>query len=214
MKKFLLILMTCALAMGLYAQPAGDAQACPGLSTVTDYDGNVYNTVKIGTQCWMKQNLRTKHYANGGVIYSGGNSSSTTTPYYYNNSSSSIPLSLRGYMYNWAAVMHGAAASDNVPSGVQGICPNGWHLPSYSEGWALINYLRSQSYYYCGSSSSNIARALAYTSYWKSSSNSCAIGNTQSANNASGFSAVPAGASLFPARSQRRRGADRLALDA
>ena len=67
MKKFLLILMTCALAMGLYAQPAGDAQACPGLSTVTDYDGNVYNTVKIGTQCWMKQNLRTKHYANGGV---------------------------------------------------------------------------------------------------------------------------------------------------
>ena len=87
--------MTCAMAIGLYAQPAGDAQACPGLSTVTDYDGNVYNTVKIGTQCWMKQNLRTTHYANGGAIYSGGSSYSTTTPYYYNNTSSSIPLSLR-----------------------------------------------------------------------------------------------------------------------
>ena len=193
MKKFLLILMTCALAMGLYAQPAGDAQPCPGLSTVTDYDGNIYNAVKIGTQCWMKQNLRTTHYANGGVIYSGGNSSSTTSPYYYNNSSSSIPLSYRGYLYNWAAVMHGASATNNVPSGVQGICPNGWHLPSFDEFWVLINYLRSQSYYYCGSNSSNIARALAYTSYWKSSSNSCAAGYTLSANNASGFSAVPAG---------------------
>ena len=186
--------MTCAVAMGLYAQPAGDAQACPGLSTVTDYDGNVYNTVKIGTQCWMKQNLRTTHYANGGVIQPGNNNQpSTTAYYYYNNTNSEIPLSLRGYLYNWAAAMHGAASTDNVPSGVQGICPNGWHLPSYSEGWELINYLRSQSYYYCGSSSSNIARALAYTSYWKSSSNSCAIGNSLSANNASGFSAVPAG---------------------
>ena len=193
MKKILLILMTCALAMGLYAQPSGDAQSCPGLSTVRDYDNNVYSTVKIGTQCWMKQNLRTTHFANGGIIYPGNNSASTTSYYYYDKTNSEIPLSLRGYYYNWAAAMHGAAATNNVPSGVQGICPNGWHMPSYAEGWVLINYLRSQSYYYCGNSSNYISKALAYTSYWETSNTSCAAGNTQSANNTSGFSAVPAG---------------------
>ncbi len=36
--------------------------------TVTDYDGNVYNTVTIGTQVWMKENLNVKHYRNGDAI--------------------------------------------------------------------------------------------------------------------------------------------------
>ena len=46
-------------------------QPCPGVPTVTDVEGNVYNTVKIGNQCWTKENLRTTHFANGTPILSG-----------------------------------------------------------------------------------------------------------------------------------------------
>ncbi|MBR0304605.1 MAG: T9SS type A sorting domain-containing protein, partial [Bacteroidales bacterium] len=58
-----------------------DAQPCPGTPTVTDIDGNTYNTVWIGNQCWMKENLRTTHYSDGGAIAAGNSSFSETTPY-------------------------------------------------------------------------------------------------------------------------------------
>ena len=163
-----------------------------GTSTVTDYDGNTYNTVQIGNQCWMKENLRTTHYADGTAIPAGGSSTSETNPYYYNNSSSGIALTSRGYLYNWKAAMHSAISSSANPSGVQGICPNGWHLPSDGEWTQLTNYL-IQSQYVCGSNSSHIAKALASTTGWSNSSNTCAVGNDQTVNNATGFSVVPAG---------------------
>ena len=49
-----------------------DGYSCPGLPTVTDYDGNTYNTVHIGNQGWMKENLRTTHYSDGTPISAGG----------------------------------------------------------------------------------------------------------------------------------------------
>ena len=58
-----------------------------GTSTVTDYDGNTYNTVPIGNQCWMKENMRTTHYADGNDVPAGGSNTSSTAPYYYNYSS-------------------------------------------------------------------------------------------------------------------------------
>lgn len=173
---------------------SGDGQPCPGTPTVKDYDNNTYNTVQIGKQCWMKQNLRTKHYANGTAITNGGTTSSTTTRYYYNNSSSSINLNNRGYHYNWAAVMNGEPSSMANPSGVQGICPNGWHVPSDAEWSELTDYVRSQSGYLCGGKMNQIAKALASTNNWTTSNNSCRVGNNPSGNNATGFSAVPASA--------------------
>lgn len=173
---------------------SGDGQPCPGTPTVTDYDNNTYNTVQIGKQCWMKENLRTKHYANGTAITNGGTTSSTTTRYYYNNSSSSINLNNRGYHYNWAAVMNGEPSSMANPSGVQGICPNGWHVPSDAEWSELTDYVRSQSGYLCGGKMNQIAKALASTNNWTTSNNSCRVGNNPSGNNATGFSAVPASA--------------------
>ena len=171
----------------------GNAPPCPNAATVTDYDGNVYNTVQIGTQCWMRENLRTTTYADGTPILDGNDATSNTESYYYDNSSSDIPLAKRGYLYNWAAAMHGAVSSNATPSSVQGICPAGWHLPSDGEYTQLIDYVGGVADYQCGGSSSNIAKALASTVGWNTSTNNCAVGNTSSANNATGFSAVPTG---------------------
>ena len=172
-------------------------QPCPGTPTVTDYDGNVYNTVQIGQQCWMKENLRTTHYSDGSTILTSGNTVSETAPYYYDNLSGgsiNIPLSARGYLYNWPAAMHGASSSTSVPSGVQGVCPTGWHLPSDAEWTMMTDYAKSQSEYQCSDDSDYIAKALASTNYWNSYNGECNPGDqSQHANNTSGFSAVPAG---------------------
>ena len=163
-----------------------------GTSTVTDYDGNTYNTVQIGQQCWMKQNLRTTHYSDGTTISLGSTmSTSTAYRYYPNNNSSNV--STYGYLYNWKAVMRNSSSSSSNPSGVQGICPTGWHVPSDADWTQLENYVGSQSAYQCGGNSTNIAKALASTTGWNNSTNTCAVGNTPSTNNATGFSAVPAG---------------------
>jgi len=163
--------------------------------TVKDYDGNTYSTVQIGEQCWMKQNLRTKHYADGESIPSGDSSTSYSSPFYYDYSNSGIPLEERGYLYNWSAAMHGASFSDTNPSHVQGICPDGWHLPSDAEWTQLTDYVRSRSEYVCGGDTENIAKALASTEYWERwDVDECVVGDPRRhPNNATGFSAVPAG---------------------
>ena len=50
-----------------------------------------------------------------------------------------------GVLYNWPAAMNGAASSTTNPSGVQGVCPTGWHLPSDEEWTILTNYLGSMA---------------------------------------------------------------------
>ena len=103
-----------------------------------------------------------------------------------------------GWLYNWPAVMHGDSTSNTNPSGVQGICPNGWHVPSMEEWQQLRQYLRSESRYWCEGDSMNISKALASSSIlWGHNSNNfsqnpCFVMNYPTANNASGFSAYPA----------------------
>ena len=166
---------------------------CPNAATLTDYDGHVYHTVQIGNQCWMKENLRTTHYANGmSINWSHNTSSMTPYRYYPDNNISNIDT--YGYLYNWAAVMHGAASSTSNPSGVQGICPNGWHVPSDAEWTQMANYVSSIDDFICGNETTFIAKALAETTNWPiNNSNDCLIGNNMSTNNATGFSALPAG---------------------
>ena len=171
---------------------SSDGQPCPGSPTVTDIDNNIYNTVQLGNQCWMKENLRTTRYADGTAILMGPGLS-TTVPYRYAPDNETNNVAFYGYLYNWAAVMHGANSSSNNPSGVQGICPNGWHVPSDAEWAQLITYVSSQSQYFCNNNSNRIAKALASTTGWNSDSSPCAVGNNQSTNNATGFSAMPAG---------------------
>ena len=89
--------------------------------------------------------------------------------------------------------MHGASSSSANPSGVRGICPSGWHVPSNAELTELENYVGSVSSYQCNGNSSNIAKALASTSGWTTNSSTCAVGNNQNSNNSTGFNAYPAG---------------------
>ena len=191
-----LISVRCLKDIDFGSASSWDAPPCPGTPTVTDADCNVYNTVQIGDQCWMKENLRTRRYSDNTQIFGGGYYSyytSSTDPYYYDYSDHNLPLEKRGLLYNWPAAMHGAVSSNANPSGVQGICPTGWHLPSDTEWTQLINYVSSISNYQCGSDNVNIAKALASTEGWNTSTSSCAVGNNQSSNNATGFSAFPAG---------------------
>lgn len=169
-------------------------------NTTQDYDGNWYDAVVIGNQVWLAQNLRTTHYADGTAIPAGGSNSSDTAPYYYDYSTSNIPLNMRGYLYNWPAVMNGASSSNTNPSGVQGIAPTGWHVPSNSEWTQLTNYVNNQSVYRYNDENNKIAKALAYNDYWNDDDTAGNVGNDQSLNNATMFGAVAAGGvfAMFP----------------
>ena len=108
------------------------------IGTVTDYDGNIYNWSRIGDQTWMIENLKSTHYSDGTEIplvesvYGWENLDDTDKGYsYFENSVSNSDV--YGALYNWAAVMNNENSSDNIPSGVQGVCPTGWHLPSDAE---------------------------------------------------------------------------------
>ena len=159
-----------------------------------DVQGNYYSTVQIGNQCWMKENLRTTKYADGTSITIGGVSS--TDPRYYDNSSHPLPLETRGYLYNWAAVMHGASSSSANPSGVQGICPSGWHVPSDAE-WTEMEATQTSMNVTGENCRGDHAGRLAGEG-WNSSSVAGATGNANySYHNASGFSAVPVGNIMF-----------------
>jgi uncharacterized protein (TIGR02145 family)/uncharacterized repeat protein (TIGR02543 family) len=111
-------------------QEAGDPE--PG--TVTDIDGNVYQTVIIGNQEWMAENLRVTRDASGNDI----------TRYCYKNNTTNCEL--YGGLYTWHTVMNGQSSSSSNPSGVQGICPTGWHVPSDAEWTELVNYVVDQGY--------------------------------------------------------------------
>jgi len=172
--------------------------------TITDYDGNVYNTVAIGSQVWMKENLRTTHYSDGTPIpYVTGDSNwdtlvVTDKAYCYYNDDSATHASVYGALYTWAAAMNGSASTTNNPSGIQGVCPTGWHLPSDAEWTELENYLADNGYNYDGSTGggkAKIAKAMADSSGWISSSTTGAVGNTDypAYRNKSGFTALPGG---------------------
>ncbi len=93
--------------------------------TVTDFDGNVYNTVTIGSQTWLKENLKSLHYCDGTEI-------PEVVP--YNNLDSLGEI--YGLLYTWNAAMKGT-----TDPGAQGVCPCEWHLPTSAEWAELENFL-------------------------------------------------------------------------
>ncbi len=109
-----------------------------GVSTLTDIDGNIYNTVQIGNQCWMKENLKTTKYRNDTPIeYPGSNNSAwqvnTIGAYAWIYNEISLKDSY-GALYNWHAV-----------NNTYGLCPTGWHVPSDAEFTDLTDYLGGEN---------------------------------------------------------------------
>lgn len=118
-------------------------------NTYTDIrDGKVYQTVTIGNQVWMAENL-----AYLPSVVGPGTGSETTAYYYvYGYSGTNVAEAKAtanyityGVLYNWTAAMAGIASSSNNPSGVQGACPSGWHLPSDAEWTELTDYIGGES---------------------------------------------------------------------
>ena len=144
-------------------------------------DNNHYNAIKIGNQIWMAENLA---YLPSVV---GPGTGSQTTPYYYvygydgtvvADAKATTNYATYGVLYNWTAAMASSASSSANPSGVQGVCPDGWHLPSDAEWTELTDYLGGTSV--AGSKLKEIG-----TTHWNSP-------NT-SATNETGFTALPGG---------------------
>ena len=145
-----------------------------GTSKMVDADGNEYETVQIGTQCWTKTNLRVAPA--GATDETSSGASSKTEPYYYVNSA--VDPAVYGYYYNWEAAKLA--------------CPTGWHLPSDAE-WTTMEQTQTSMDVTGSGLRGDHAGKLAGEG-WNPSTTAGAPGNASDPDhNASGFSAVPAG---------------------
>ena len=155
--------------------------------TMTDIDGNVYHTIKIGTQTWMAENLIVTKYRNGESIPSVTNNAdwnvlSGGAQCTYNNNLETNSIHKFGRLYNFYAV------TDS-----RNIAPDGWHVATDAEWSTLLNYSSNNL-----GSSSSVTKALAAATDWPESTVADAVGyidqNTYTLlNNSSGFGAMPAG---------------------
>ena len=156
----------------------GEMHACLQYSgTMIDINGNIYKTVLIGRQLWTAENLRTANYNNGdpilGIIDNNSwleQSSGAWSNYNNNNSNDS----LYGKLYNWYTT-----------TDPRGLCPTGWHVPTYFEWGTLAVYLGGPNNVNAGAKMKSVG-----TQYW--------ISPNAGATNESGFSGLPGGIRISP----------------
>jgi uncharacterized protein (TIGR02145 family) len=130
--------------------------------SITDYDGNVYHTITIGNQVWLKENLKSLHYSDGTLI---------PGVVAYNNSDSLAEI--YGRLYPWNAAM-----KNSTTPGSQGVCPDGWHVPTHNQ-WSVMDYFLG------GPLVAGGELKEAGTSHW--------FPPNTGATNSSGFTGLPAG---------------------
>ena len=151
-----------------------------GSFVVNDVDGHTYNTVRIGTQCWLGKNLATAKYNDGTPIPNVSDNTAwgalATGAYcdYDNTPANSITY---GKLYNWYAVDNNASTKF-ASNGGKNICPTGWHVPSSAEVTILMDFLGGQ-----GAAGGKMKETG--TAHWHEP-------NT-GATNLSGFTALPGG---------------------
>ena len=146
-------------------------------------DGNEYNWVQIGDQVWMAENLAYLPSVN--MVADGSEDAAGSYYYVYGYDGTNVAdakatdnYATYGVLYNWTAAMDGEASSTTNPSGIQGVCPAGWHLPSDAEWTELTDYLG-------GTSVAGGKLKETGTTHWASP-------NT-GATNETGFTALPGG---------------------
>jgi len=135
-------------------------------------DGNVYKTIRIGTQTWMAENLQVTRFRNGDMIAEVADNKEWETLLaggwcYYSNDSANGEI--HGNLYNWFAV-----------NDARGLCPNGWHMPSDKEWQFLIDFLGGNKI---------AGGKIKDTNLWNKPN--------EGATNSSGFTALPAGVRFF-----------------
>lgn len=130
-----LVFIIALLMLNISACNKDDAEPEAPESTTKDIDGNVYTSVKIGTQEWMVQNLKVTKYRNGDAIPMIGptnDSWGTLTSGAYSNDFEET--NVNGRLYNWYAV------NDS-----RKLAPKGWHIPTNAEWTTLIDFLGGDS---------------------------------------------------------------------
>ena len=158
-------------------------------SLPSDYDGNYYDTVRIGSQTWIAENLVTTHFNDGtNLPYVPGYAAwaDLTTPAYgwYNNSYATYKDTY-GALYNWYAVEKNG-----------NLCPAGWRVPTDGEWTVMDNYLIANGFNYDNTTIGNkFAKALASANGWDIYDVEGSVGNTDypEKRNVTGFTGLPGG---------------------
>lgn len=137
--------------------------------SVMDYDQNVYPVKVYGNQCWMTENLRSEHYADGAAI---------PGTIAYNNDESTVAN--YGLLYNWYSAVRVPQGSTTLPTTdaygrVQGVCPEGWTLPTVNDFNTLLQHVNGAA----------DLKSTAESEYW--------LGQFGGNNPGAGFNAIPVG---------------------
>ncbi len=119
--------------------------------TLTDVDGNTYGTVTIGKQIWMAENLRVTYYADGTPIdeiiddaeWTALEDNNVDKAFCYYNNNLNGEKDIYGALYTYAAAVRCVTYDcDNV----QGVCPDGWHIPSMADWLELIDFINDDDF--------------------------------------------------------------------
>lgn len=150
---------------------------------VIDIDGNSYSVIQVDNQCWMQENLKVTRFPDGEELLNGidsiiGGLANELPGWYFAYDRDSSLINNYGYLYNWVTVMKGNRGADETTGPIQGICPEGWHVPDVYEWRALIDFVG-------GVEIASIKLKDTSDVYW--------INNSPATDNASGFTAFPGG---------------------
>ena len=188
-----LALLTICLLVFARSCVDGDSDDNQSSNTLTDINGNIYETITLGNQCWTVDDARVTSYNDG-----------TEIPV-YNNVNDDSWISTIGAViyqpeatlwdsmyYNWYAA-NGIHDNDDSTAN-KSIAPDGWKVPTIEDWQELVDYLIENGYNYDGTFEGNkVGKSLASTEVWNNAPFEGQVGNQRELNNSTGFNGFPFG---------------------